>query len=169
MLKRFLVGLFKGAIIGGAIGAGIHFGLGWTAASGLLAYVVAMAAGATAGVLAGKPPWRQSALIESILKAVAGVGVGALLYWVSSKWGAISLPIPLESIQIPADTPWTEVPLLISTAVGTAFGALIELDNSDSGGEEPTRVKKAPARVRVASEDAVEAEVFDGADSEIQL
>ncbi len=141
------MGLVKGVLIGGAVGAGLHFGLGWTMASGLLGYLLAMGAGATAGILVGKPPWKQAAWIESLLKALAGIGVGALLYWVSSKWGSFELPFAIPGVE--AGTEWTEVPLLFVTAVSAVFGTLIELDNTDE--DEPERGARTKVRVSDAS------------------
>ncbi len=147
MLKRLVMGLVKGVLIGGAVGAGLHFGLGWTIASGLLGYLLAMGAGATAGILVGKPPWKQAAWIESLLKAVAGLGVGALIYWVSSKWGSFELPFAIPGVE--SGTAWTEVPLLFVTAVSAVFGTLIELDNTDE--DEPERGTRTKVRVSDAS------------------
>jgi hypothetical protein len=159
MLKRLLLGVLKGTLIGAAIGAGLHFGLGWTAATGLLAYLLAMGAGATAGLLGGKPPWRQDTWIESVLKAVAGLGVGALLYWVTSTWAAFGIPFALPDVA--AGTPWTSVPLLVSTAVALVFGTLVELDNTDDGNTTPAARggKAKPAtKARVAPRDVVDVE-----------
>ncbi|MEM9070298.1 MAG: hypothetical protein AAGE52_17455 [Myxococcota bacterium] len=153
MLKRLGLGLIKGLVIGGAIGAAFHFGLGWTSATGLLAYLMAMGAGATAGILAGKPPWKQAAWIESVLKAVAGVGVGALAYWLGSRFGEFGLPLELPNVA--AGTSWTEVPLVFVPAVSAVFGTLVELDNTDDDAA-PERGKRSSvkARVDVGVEDA---------------
>jgi hypothetical protein len=56
ILRRLLVGLFKGLVLGGLVGAGVHLGLGWTRTAGVLAYLLAMGTGATVGLLAGRPP-----------------------------------------------------------------------------------------------------------------
>ncbi len=157
MGKRLLLGLAKGLLVGAALGAGAHFGLGWAKASGLLAYLLAMGAGATAGVLGGKPPWRQDTWIESVLKAVAGLGVGALLYWIASTWLAFALPFALPGVA--AGTPWTEVPMLVVSAVSVVFGTLVELDNTDDGTQTPKRGGKAPpTKARVRPREAIEVE-----------
>ncbi len=145
MLKRLMLGFFKGSVIGAGIGAAFHFGLGWTTAAGLFAYLLAMGAGATAGILAGKPPWKQQAWIESILKAVAGLGVGALTYWVAHRWLSAPLPPILPSVE--AGTAWTESTLAITTAAATVFGTLVELDNTEDESAPPPKNRK----VRVAT------------------
>lgn len=152
MLKRLIIGVIKGLVIGGVIGSALHFGLGWTTAAGLLAYLLAMGSGATAGVLAGKPPWRQQAWIESVLKSVAGLGIGALAYWGASSW--LAFPLPFEIPGVVAGTPWTEMTLGITTATSAVFGALVELDNTDDDSK-----SKAKRNVRVAADEAEEVEV----------
>ena len=152
MLKRLLLGFIKGALVGGLIGAGLHFGLGWTAASGVLAYALAMGAGGLAGLLTGKPFWKAGAGIENVLKAVVGVGIGAGVYYAASRWLAMPLPAGLPELE--AGALWTEVPLLITTAVAATYGTLIELDNDDDGDEAPAKGPK----VRVAVDEEALAE-----------
>ena len=167
MLKRLGLGLLKGLVIGGALGAALHFGLGWVTLGGsaLLGYLLAMGAGASAGVLAGKPPWRQAAWIEGVLKAVAGLGVGALTYWASSKWLSFGLPGVLPGLE--AGTPWTESTLLLPTVVSAAFGTLVELDNTDVD-ETPKGAKRGP-KVRVkGSEVAEEVELEEAPASKVK-
>ena len=152
MLKRLGLGLLKGVILGGAIGAALHFGLGWTFASGIGAYLVAMGAGASAGVLTGKPPWQQAAWVESLLKAAAGLGVGALFYWAASKWAGFALPFNIPDVM--PGTSWTNLPLIFSPAVAGVFGALVEADNTgeDQGSTERGERKAPRARVEVIEE-----------------
>ena len=165
MLKRLGFGLIKGLIVGGAIGAAFHFGLGVTTATGLIAYLIAMGTGATTGVLTGKPPWRHSAWIESLLKAGAGLGVGALAYWAATKWASFGLPLELPGVD--AATPWTEVVLAFTAAIGTTFGALVELDNNDGDEEDtsPKRVAATKARVEIEEAELVEAEPVESTKS----
>jgi hypothetical protein len=131
VLRRLLIGLAKGLVVGGALGAGLQIGLGWGETSGLLGYLLAMGAGATAGILAGKPPWRAEAWIESVLKGVFGLGTGALVYFLGSSYGSFEVPFALPGAA--SGTPWTSQPLLYATAIGGVFGSLVELDNTDDG------------------------------------
>lgn len=149
MLKRLLLGCLKGALLGGAIGSAFHWGLGWTRGEGLLLYLVAMGAGATAGVLVGKPPWQQDAWIESVLKAVAGLAFGALLYWVTSTWAAFGVPFAFDGVA--QGTPWTTLPLVVSALVALLFGALVELDHTGGGADTPRKQKKAPPKARATA------------------
>lgn len=160
MLKRLGLGLLKGLVIGAGVGAALHFGLGWlTVGSALFGYLLAMATGATAGVLAGKPPWRQAAWIEGVLKAVFGLGFGALAYWASSKWLGFALPDVIPGLE--AGTAWTESTLLMPTVVAGLFGTLVELDNTDE--ETPKGAKRGP-KVRVKSGAEAPAEVVEAAE-----
>lgn len=140
VIKRAGLGLLIGLCIGAGIAAGLHFGLGVPVASGLLMYLLAMGTGATAGVLAGKPPWRQAAWIEAILKAVAGMGFGALLVWLTSSY--VPLTVPGTPLGLPADTRFADALLVILPMVAGLFGVLVGLDNTpDSASAKPRRVR----------------------------
>jgi hypothetical protein len=146
MLKRLLVGLLTGLVVGSGIGAGLHFGLGWSRTAGLLAYLVSMGACATAGIVAGRPPWREGAWIEALLKGIGGLLVGAGSYFVAARWGAVSLPVRLPGVDV--DVPWTELPLLYAPALAALYAALVELDNSGDGAKKPQNQRKAAATGR---------------------
>jgi hypothetical protein len=141
MVKRLLVGLLTGVLTGAAVGAALHFGLGWPRTGGLFAYLVAMGATATAGILAGRPPWREGAWIEALLKGIGGLLVGAGLYFVASRWGAVALPIAPPGADPAA--PWTELPLLYAPAIAALYAAVVELDNT---GEDDKKGKPGGAR-----------------------
>lgn len=148
MLKRLVIGLIKGLVIGGAIGAGMTYGLHWSAPSGgLLGFLLAMGAAGTTGVFAGKPPWQQGAWIEALLKGLVGVGVGALAYWLGATYAA-GPDLPLPGVADPA--PWTALPVLFLPAIAGVYGSLVELDNTGEGGDDEKRGGSAPPRTRVA-------------------
>lgn len=154
MLKRLGLGLLKGLVIGGAIGAGLQYGLKLEPATvaGLLGFLIAMGVAGTTGVFAGKPPWQEGAWIEATLKGLVGVGLGALVYWVGAKWGRLELPLP----NLPA-AQWTELPVVFGPAIAGLYGSLVELDNTGdgkSGGEPKARVAKG----RVVLDDELELE-----------
>ncbi len=152
MLKRLFIGLLKGLVVGGAIGAGIQYGLHWEVASaGLLGYLLAMGAGGTTGVFAGRPPWQEGAWVEALLKGLVGVGAGALVYWVSSTYGALALPFP----GMAEATPWTALPVVFLPGIAGVYGALVELDNAeerDAKAATKSDASKGP-RTRVVVDD----------------
>lgn len=128
MLKRLMLGLLKGLVLGAALGGLVHFGLRWPVTPGLAGYLLAMGTGATAGVLAGRPPWRREAWLEGALKAFVGLGFGLLLYWLASRF--LSAPLPFDLLGTPRTTPWIHRPILYAPIVSMLYGALVELDNT---------------------------------------
>lgn len=161
MFKRLGVGLLKGLVIGGVIGAGLHFGLGWMTVTPLLGYLVAMAAGASASVLAGKPPWREGAWIEALLKGLAGVGAGALLYFLGTRFGSFGVPfaLPGRLAATAAGAAWPTLPLLFAPAFGALIGSLVELDNTGGAAKGKTTRGGGAPKLRVGSDEAEDAEV----------
>lgn len=160
MLKRLGIGLLKGLVVGGGIGAALQFGLQWVPAAGLLGYLLAMGIGATTGILCGKPVWRTEAWIESLLKGGFGVGVGALLYWVSSSYLGFGIPIALPGVE--AGTAWTSLPVFYGAAIGAVYGSLVELDNTDDDSGKSAKkggAKSARARVSDLEDDYEEIEI----------
>jgi hypothetical protein len=153
MLKRLGLGLLKGLLLGGAVGAGLQYGLRWTDVSGLLGFLIAMGVAGTTGVFAGRPPWQEGAWIEATLKGLVGVGLGALVYWVASRWGQFEIPFP--GLREPAS--WTELPVVFAPAIAGLYGSLVELDNTGERGEEKEGARPA-AKARVEVEDELELE-----------
>lgn len=151
MGKRLGLGLLKGLLIGAAIGAGITFGLHWpTPSGGLLAYLLALGAGGTTGIFAGKAPWKEGAWIEAVLKGLVGVMTAALLYWLASSYAALGVPWPgVEGV-----VPWTSLPPLYLAAVAGLYGALVELDHDAEAEKSKAKPKAAAPKARVAVEDA---------------
>jgi hypothetical protein len=143
MLKRLGLGLLKGLVIGGTIGAAFQYGLGWHDVAGLLGFLIAMGVAGTAGVFAGRPPWQHGAWIEATLKGLVGVGLGALLYWVASRWGQFAIPFP--GLSEPAS--WTELPVVFAPAIAGVYGSLVELDNT---GERERAKSESRTKARVA-------------------
>ena len=150
MLRRLIVGLLKGLVVGVGLGLAFQLGLGWSTTGELLAYLLAMGTGATAGVLCGRAPWRQDSWLETLLKIVAGVGVGALVYWMTHTYVRIGLPVAV--LGAPEGTPWTAVPILYLPLPALVFGALVELDNTPDA-PTPTPRTAAPAEPPDAASD----------------
>jgi hypothetical protein len=137
MLKRLLLGIVKGLALGVLVGAIFHFALGWAMAPGLSGYLIAMGTGATAGIVAGRPPWRREAWLEGALKAVVGLLLGLGLHWLARTYAAWALPFDLWGV--PEGTPWTDAPLLYAPVVAAFYGALVELDNAPGAAPGPSR------------------------------
>lgn len=157
MLKRLGIGLLKGLVLGAAAGAALHFGLGLGSVGVLAGFAIAMLTGAVAAVISGRPPWQKGAWIESLLKGGAGLGVGALVYFLAWKFASFGIPFAMAGV--PAGTQWTQMPLLLAPTIGALFAGLVELDNT---GEDGTKPGEKKAKVRVdATEDVVEEEVAD--------
>ena len=106
---------------------------------GLLGYLLAMGSGATAGVFAGSPPWKQDSWIETVLRAVAGLAIGAGLFYGAGTW--LHLALPFRVAGVARGTALETAPLFFLPLVAAFFGALVELDNApDEGdGNAPTR------------------------------
>ncbi len=150
MWKRLGLGLIKGLVIGGAVGAGLQLGLGWTEASGLLGFLIAVGVAGTAGVFAGRPPWQEGAWIEASLKGAVGVGLGAAAYYGLTQIPA-SVQIPFPSL--PGTHAFDALPAVFAPAIAGVYGALVELDNSGDAEEDGAKTKKRGAKARVDIDD----------------
>lgn len=159
MLKRFIVGLVLGAVIGAVVAAVLVQGLGMVAfSSGVFAYLAAAAAGAIAGLVAGKPIWAADGRIEAGLKAFFGVLLSLGGMFVLRQWG--HLHVDLGALKAGSgdlgDLPAASLPII--SAVLSAF---FELDNtpSDTDGKkdeaQPSERKLGSgSKVRVGGVDA---------------
>ncbi len=141
-MVKLLVGLLKGAVIGGAIGFGAYelalntgFGNPWLT-FGLI--------GALVGLLAGRPIWAllkdpSQTNIIAVLKAAFGFGVGCGLYALVAKaWNPA--PMMVGGFDI---FHW---PVSVGGAIGAVYGGFVELDESigDKGDKKPGKsLKKA--------------------------
>jgi len=137
---RLVLGLLKGAILGGAVGYGAQvLGFG----SGGLAYLAYAVLGALVGVVGGKPIWRQETLWTPALKGLVGAGIAMGLFWVSNKvLGGMKLGFA-TSLGAP-DKPLAEVPMLLGPLIGTIYGIFVEVDDggpSAKAGEPPPAAK----------------------------
>ncbi len=116
---RILLGLIKGAIVGGGVGFGAYkLGL-----SGSLGFVVCGVAAAVAGLFCGRAPWRHETLVTPIIKMVFGFGVGAGLYY---GWTALGLSPKLASLGGPVELHAVAAPAIIAILYGT----FVEIDDS---------------------------------------
>ena len=157
-LKRALIGLLKGVLVGGALAAGLVYGLGIPVFAAWLAYVAAIVTGAATGLVAGKPIWQKDGRIEAGLIAVAGAVVAAFAMFGVRQWLGISIDLGELGKGALGDLPLTSLPL-----IATALALFFEIDNtgddSKAGPKDKTRVTDDKARVdEVADDLADEAE-----------
>lgn len=136
---RFLFGLLKGGIVGGALGAGL-WALFPHGAPAALEYVLYALAGAAAGALCGTPPWRKGAWIGAILKGVVGVGVGVGIYVLVRSYVNVHIPLPMFAAN---QQTLSHEYFLLAPIVGIIYGLLIE---ADDGGTKAAEEYAKPAR-----------------------
>jgi hypothetical protein len=144
---KLLVGLLKGAAIGGAVGYGAFALSQSTGFSN--AWLTFGLIGALVGLFVGRPLWallkdKTQTNIIAILKAAFGFGVGCGLYALIAKAWA-----PDADLLVVGDFGsllyW---PPTLGAAIGGVYGGFVELD--DSIGDDASS-KKAQARKRDAT------------------
>ena len=136
-MGRILLGVLKGGVVGAAIGylasrAGIH--------AGLLAMLIYGVAGAAAGLICGKPIWRQDTLWTPLLKAIFGFGVGIGLSFLARKFLS-GVHVPIAAIPDAAEQALPQVPALMAAGIGILYGAFVELDDAGGGGDSQKKAK----------------------------
>ena len=137
-LLKLLLGLLKGAVIGGALGYGAYA----AGLDGSLLWLVYALCGALVGLVAGRPLWalitdKNATTWVSVLKAVFGAGVACGIYALVAKvWGGFELTIADETRAVHA---WQPV---FGAAIGAFWGAFIEIDDAIGGDEKPAAAAK---------------------------
>jgi hypothetical protein len=162
MLKRLLVGLVLGGILGAAIAAVLVQGLGiaFTGSGGaVFAYLAAAVTGSLTGLITGKPIWSATGKIEAGLKAFFGTLLALGAMFALRQWAKVEVDLTAlkagsgELGQLPA----ASLPI-----IAALLGGFFELDNtpaSESDKEEGGKGKgeASSKKVRV-SDDADEEE-----------
>ena len=125
-MGRVLLGLAKGGLVGAALGmAAVKLGI----AGGFLAVVTYALVGGLAGIVSGRPPWRQETIWTTALKGIFGALVGVGLYWGAGKlFGGMHLAFA-GRLGLP-DRPLVEVPALLGPLIGAVWGIFVEIDDS---------------------------------------
>lgn len=141
-MLKLLVGLLKGAAIGGAVGYGAHALQQSTGFSN--AWLTVGLIGALVGLLVGKPIWallrdKNQTNIIAIIKAAFGFGIGCGLYAIIAKAWA---PDPgLLKVGDYSLLYWLPS---VGALIGGVYGGFVELD--DSIGDDGGAPKKAAAK-----------------------
>ena len=147
MVKRLVLGLLKGFVISGALGALFFYAFGLQAVSGVGAFMLAGLATLVAGIFAGQPPWKQGAWIGSILKGIFGFVLGTGLYWIVQKFApGMDLQALLRSSE---PTTLATAPIAFMPIVGAVYSMLVEVDDGAEEGStaDPALQKKTGIRV----------------------
>lgn len=143
-MLKLLVGILKGAVIGGALGYGAYqlalatgFSNGWIT-FGLI--------GAFVGLFVGKPIWslirdQGSTTWVAILKSVFGFGIGCGLYAIVSK--AIGTTWMIADVDVLSWQP------TLGGAIGAVYGGFVELD--DAVGDDKSVQKRPSAQPSISS------------------
>ena len=165
MVRRLLVGLFLGLIVGALVAAGFVRGLGILtfgegAGGALFAYASAAVTGVLTGLVAGKPIWASGAKIEAGLKAFFGALLAAGLMFALRQW-AEGIPVPVTAFT-PENLHVGDLPAVALPVLAAALGGFFGLDNTggDEGKDRSDRKRVADGasgkpgqRARVASGD----------------
>jgi hypothetical protein len=132
---KLVVGILKGAIIGGALGYGAFVLAEATGfASPWLTYGVI---GALVGLVAGRPIWslirdKNATTWISILKSAFGFGVGCGLYALINRvWNPAALLVGGYDI-----FSW---PVTVGGAIGAVYGGFVELDDAIGDDKKPAQ------------------------------
>jgi hypothetical protein len=143
-MGRVILGLLKGGVVGAAIGA-LALKLG--VAGGIPAVFTYAVIGAAAGVVCGRPPWRQDTFWTSLLKGIFGLLVGGGLYFLARKLLGGAHVAFAAKVGASADAPLVEIPVLLGPAIGALWGIFVEIDDS-SGPNKNDKPKAPPAKPR---------------------
>ena len=146
---KLLVGILKGAVIGGALGYGAYE-LGQ--ATGFSnPWIIYGLIGAIVGLFVGRPIWslirdKDSTSVVAILKSVFGFGIGCGLYALIAKaWDPT-----LEIATIENVFAW---PPSLGGAIGAIYGGFVELDDAIGDDKGPAK-KPEPKQLEARKSDA---------------
>ena len=149
MLKRFLLGLTTGLIMGALVAALVVKGLGVLVFPAVLAYVFAAITGIFVGLVAGKPIWAKGGQIEAGLKAGVGAVAAAGGMFALREWA--NIPVDLSAVGAGHDA-LGQLPALSLPILAALLGAFYEIDNTDDPPIDKRGAKGAagPGKIRVA-------------------
>jgi len=139
MIKRLVVGLLFGLLVGGLLAAAVIKGIGMLAFIGgtgaVLAYVFAAVTGVLVGLVAGKPIWSKGGQIEAGLKAFFGALLASGMMFALRRW--VTVDVDLHSLGVgPATaTPAGMLPAVSLPLIAALLGGFYEADNTPEPAE----------------------------------
>jgi hypothetical protein len=137
-MGRALLGLIKGALIGGAIGYCL---LKLGNPDGVLVYLCCGIVGAVVGLLCGRAPWHAETIWTPILKVLFGFGIGAGLYALGHRF-APGLSLTIQGFTAPTSL---RSGATLAPVIGMLYGLFVEVDDGAStAGPSKSRVKALP-------------------------
>lgn len=129
MVKRLVVGLVLGFLVGLAVAAALTHGAGIAfvgSFGAIAAYVSAAVVGALTGLVAGKPIWSTTGKIEAGLKAFFGALIAAGLMFAARRW----LAMPIDFSFLGGEGTLGEIPYASLPPIAALLGAFFEVDNT---------------------------------------
>ena len=137
-MVKLLVGILKGAVIGGAIGYGAY------AANLDLVWLACGLTGMFVGLLVGRPIWslardKNATSWIGVIKAAFGFGVGVGLWAIVAKaWSPAPMMISGFNVMGWAPT--------LAGAIGAVYGGFVEFDDSLDDKAADAKAAKSPAK-----------------------
>ena len=163
MLRRLIVGLVKGLLIGGGVGLLLVKVLGLLYFGAWLAYPLAILVGVLTGFIAGRPIWASGARIEAYLKAGVGAFLASGLLFALRRWATVPIPeLPFE-LGGGAGALLGEVPILVLPLISTVLALLYDFDHAVGKQDEEEEKEKVALqqKQRVAGGDPVRVDQGD--------
>jgi len=151
MVRRFLLGLVEGLVVGIGLAFCAVRGLGLGAPNTLISALLAGAAGLLVGLIAGRPVWAHGAKTEAALKAFAGSLVGVGLSFALGRF--LTAPVDLSPLSLGAG-PAGKLLALNLPAIACALALFFELDDTGPSATK-TRLPAPTHKQRLTSSDDV--------------
>ena len=124
-MKRFVIGLVEGLVVGGIVAA-LVMRIFPSPATALAAYLGAVFTGAGTGLVAGHPIWAKEAKLEGLLKAVVGAFVASTALFGVRKWlGGVTLNLGGFGSGSIGDLPVVTLP-----TIGVLLSWVFEIDHA---------------------------------------
>jgi hypothetical protein len=148
MLRRLLLGLTEGLVLGLAFGVASARGLGLGSPGSIVALLLGACAGFAIGLVAGRPIWARDAKTEALLKAAAGALAGLGLSFALRRWLNVHVDLSAFSLGAGSAGQLSAVTLPVTT---TLLALFFELDDDGARTAEKPRMHDAEKQ-RVAGE-----------------